>query len=243
MVLGIACSLFIQKGSAFVNFLLFSLGIVFSLSILFMEIVVSRVIIKFFKYWTVGKAIFWYGCVFLFAGATNFLYKSILGGFNEFNISEFIYVVLRTAAISFTVVFIIIGMYQFFNRRRLSGMIVSETNFEVTTSDGKSVSLDLNAILYIVSDDNYVDVHYFSKDQTRAKLVLRSSLKNIENQIVNPISPIQRCHRKYLIHVKLFEVEKATSRSMTLSLKNYSDKVPVSSQHVKSIREFIELSK
>jgi DNA-binding LytR/AlgR family response regulator len=205
-----------------------------------MEFVVSRLISRFFNHWTVGKAIFWYGCVFLFAGATNFLYKSILGGFSEFNTSEFVYVVLRTAAISFTVVFIIIGMYQFFNRKRLSKMIVSESNFEVTTSDGKSIQLDLTALLYIVSDDNYVDVHYLSADGARDKLVLRSSLKNIETQIVNPISPIQRCHRKYLINTHRFKVEKATSRSMTLLLKNYGDSIPVSSQHVKFIKSALE---
>jgi DNA-binding LytR/AlgR family response regulator len=131
-------------------------------------------------------------------------------------------------------------MYQFFNRKRLSKMIVSESNFEVTTSDGKSIQLDLTALLYIVSDDNYVDVHYLSADGARDKLVLRSSLKNIETQIVNPISPIQRCHRKYLINTHRFKVEKATSRSMTLLLKNYGDSIPVSSQHVKFIKSALE---
>ena len=250
MILGLSGSMFIfvynpfgiadQKGPAYINFLLFSLGIVFALSIVFMEFVVSRLFSKFFKYWTVGKAILWYGCVLLFAGAINFLYKNILGGFSEFSMNEFLFVMLRTFAISFTLIFVIIGIYQFFNRKQLSNMIVSEKNFEISTSDGKTVKLNLDNLLYIVSDDNYVDVHYLTKDHTRDKLILRSSLKNIETQIVNPISPISRCHRKYLINTAYFAIQKATSRSMTLILKEYDDTIPVSSQHVKSIKRTLD---
>jgi len=244
--LGLGGSLFIllynpfeianQAGESVLNVvLLFSLGIIFSLAIIFMEWVIPSFLPKMFQKWNFGKAIAWYTLVILFTGAVIFFYKSYLGGFRDFTVVEFFLVLLRILVISITVAFFIVGAFQILNRRKLS-LISSGESFQITSSDGKTIKIDLSDILFVSSDDNYVDIHYL-EGSAREKLILRSSLKNIEEQVVNPLSPIIRCHRQFLINVNRFEIKKANSRSMTLSAKNQSDEIPVSSRFVESVKK------
>ncbi|MEO0571184.1 MAG: LytTR family transcriptional regulator DNA-binding domain-containing protein [Bacteroidota bacterium] len=243
-LLGIGGSLFIllynpfeiarQAGELSINLLLFSLGVVFAASIIFMEWLFPWLFPHFYKKWNIGKALLWYTLVFLFAGTINFIYKSYLGGFREFTLQEWVLVLARTLAISGTVAFFIVGIYQLLNRNKLVRLVSGE-QFTIKASDGKSYTLDLNQILYLSSDDNYVDIHYLEHND-RKKLIVRSSLKHLEAQLVNPISPIQRCHRQYLINTAQFAIQKATSRSMLLKLVGQPDSIPVSSQYVKDIK-------
>ena len=245
LLLGISCSLFIflynpfgianQAGDWYIDLLLFSLGLVFSLAIIFMEWVIPPLFPGVFKKWNIGKALVWYTLVIVFAGAINFLYKSYLGGFRDFTFMEFLFVLLRTVVISFTVAFFIVGIVQLLNRKKLA-TIASGENFQLMSGDGKKLWINLNDILYVSSDDNYVDVHYILNGK-REKHILRSSLKNIEKQIVNPISSIVKCHRQFLINTNRFEIKKATSRGMTLLGKASADEVPVSSKYVEIIRK------
>ena len=225
-----------QAGESVLNvLLLFSLGLIFSLAIIFMEWVVPSLVPRVFQRWNIGKALVWYALVTLFTGAIIFFYKSYLGGFRDFTLTEFFLVLLRILVISVTVAFVIVGALQILNRRKLS-LISSGESFQITSGDGKTFNIDLNDILYVTSDDNYVDIHYQAGSVTE-KHILRSSLKNIEEQIVNPISPIVRCHRQFLINVDKFEIKKATSRSMTLFMKNLGDEIPVSSRYVESVKK------
>ncbi len=247
MLLGICGSLFIllynpfeiarQAGELSINLLLLSLGLVFALSIIFMEWTIPWLLPQYFKKWNVGKALFWYTLVFVFAGTINFLYKSYLGGFREFTFLEWFFVLVRTLAISGTVAFFIVGIYQLLNRNKIASLVAGE-QFTIQASDGKSYTLNLNQILYLSSDDNYVDIHYL-EDGNRKKLTIRSSLKYLETQLVNPISPIKRCHRRYLINTNLVTIQKSTSRSMVLELLGQADIIPVSSQYVKDIKASI----
>ncbi len=244
ILLGICGSVFIllynpfeiaeQAGSIYMNLLLFSLGLVFALAIIFMEWAIPWLFPKYFKKWNIGKALLWYTLVFLFAGSINFLYKSYLGEFSDFTILEWVFVLARTLAISGTVALVIVGLYQLLNKNKLARLVSGE-QFTFKVSDGKSYTLNLNQILYLSSDDNYVDIHYL-EEGIRKKLTVRSSLKHLETQLVNPISPIQRCHRQFLINISKVRVQKSTSRSMVLVLLDQPDSIPVSSQYVKDVK-------
>ena len=145
--------------------------------------------------------------------------------------------VLRTSIISFTVAFALVGAFQFLNRKKIS-LITSGEAFQINSTDGKTLQINLNDILYVSSDDKYVDIHYL-KNVEREKFILRSSLKNIEDQVVNPISPLIRCHRRFLININHFQIIKSVSRRLTLRLKNQEDQIPVSNQYVKAIRNLL----
>jgi hypothetical protein len=249
-LLGVCCSLFIlvynpfgiadQRNDLFASLIIFSLGILFSISIVFMEFVIPRIFPKPFRYWTFEKAIVWYTHLAVFVGTVNFLYKSYLESFRSFTFEEFLFVLLRTSVISLTVAFIVVGLLQFFNRNKLS-TITSGVNFKIKSTDGKIFQINLNTILFISSDDNYVDIHLMENNDRR-KLIVRSSLKNIESQLVNPISPIIRCHRQYLVNKNKFKLENTTSRNMTLHCVETGDQIPVSRNHEKSVRSQMSIN-
>ena len=249
VMVGLGCSLFIllfkpfgienSTGEWWVYLVIFSLGVLFILSILFMEWLIPTLFPAPFKKWTVGKALIWYTLVILFIGAMIFLYKSFWGGFSEFTWTDFLKVLGRILGIGITVTFFVLGIWQYLNRNRLSLVSITE-EYIITSQNGKPVRLNLKEILYISSDDNYVDVHLES-DGVRKKEILRSSLKNIEEQIVNPLSPILRCHRGYLINIEYFEILKASSRNMIIGLKNYGDEIPVSKQYAETIKQRLQV--
>jgi len=249
LAIGLSSSIFIlvfkpfgienQTGDWFVDIIILSLGIVFFLSVLLMEFIIPKIIPKIFEKWNLGKAIVWYAWVILFVGAIMFTYKSYLGGFRDFTWTEYFFVLGRILGIGITVSFFVLGILSYLNRNRLS-LISSTENYRIEVPNAKPIQLNLNQVMYIVSDDNYVDVHMVANGK-RKKLVIRSSLKNIESQIVNPLSPIYRCHRKYLINIAYFKVKKNTSRNTSLQLINYAENIPVSKQYVDAIVKLLQI--
>ncbi|QNL20433.1 LytTR family transcriptional regulator DNA-binding domain-containing protein [Hyphobacterium sp. CCMP332] len=247
LLIGVVCSLFIliynpfdiadQSGRSFyVDFLIFLLGIIFSASVIFMDWLVPRIYPGLFKNWTVGKTLLWYVLVFLFTGMNIYFYKSFLGGFQQFEFNDFIMVLFRIVIISFTVIFFILGITQFLNLKKVS-KIASGTDFEIKSKDDKSFIVNLRNLIYVKSDDNYVDIFFWSKEEGLKKRVFRSSLRNIENQIVRPFSTIKKCHRQYLINTIHFEIQNLSSKAMTLKDKKSKEIVPVSGRYVNTIRK------
>ncbi|WP_235537788.1 LytTR family DNA-binding domain-containing protein [Sediminicola sp. YIK13] len=244
-----SCSIFIlifepfeienQTGEWYVDLIIFSLGIIFFLSILLIEFLVPKVIPKLFENWNFGKAILWYAWVILFVGAVMFTYKSYLGGFRDFTWMEYFSVLGRILIIGITVSFFTLGVISYLNRQRFS-LISSNENYKIKAPNSKSIRLNLNNVMYIVSDDNYVDIH-LNADGKREKIVFRSSLKNIESQIVTSLTPIYRCHRRHLINIKFFEIKKNTSRNVKIQLINYDDEIPVSKQYADLIVSLLQV--
>ena len=249
IVVGLSASFFIllykpfgienTTGELYVDFVIFSLGILFIFSVLFMEWLMPVIFPKWFRNWTLGKALLWYTLVLVFIAIVNFLYKSYWSNFMEFTWIDFLMVLGRTFVISITVCFFVLGIWQYFNRRKMALISANET-YNVTTLNSQQLKLNLKDTLYISSDDNYVDIHYLSGGE-RKKIVLRSSLKNIEGQVTNPLSPIHRCHRRYLINIAHFIVKDSRSRSMLLGLKNHPDEIPVSKQYARGILNLLSI--
>ena len=184
----------------YVDLIVLSLGLLFILTILFFEWLIPSIFPRFFQKWNLGKAIIWYSIVILFIGAVNFFYKSYLGGFADFTWIEFFNVLGRVMVIAVTVSFFILGIWNYLNQRKLSMTTLNE-EYVVSSQTGQTLRLKLADILYITSDDNYVDIHYV-ENGARKKTLFRSSLKNVESQIVHRLSPIRRCHRQFLINTR-----------------------------------------
>nr|WP_297916115.1 LytTR family DNA-binding domain-containing protein [uncultured Allomuricauda sp.] len=246
-LIGVLCSVFIiifkpfnienKTGALYEYLVLFSLGILFSSSIYVWEFVVPSLFPKSFKKWTLGRAILWYSLMTLFVGALMFLYKSYLGGFSDFTFKEYLFVCGRVFLISTTVSFFVLGLISYTQKSKISSIASNESCF-VKASNGKVTQLFFHEILYIESDENYVDINLL-KNGERRKEVIRSSLKNIEDQLVYAISPIYRCHRKFLINFKYFEVLDSSTRSMTIQLKGGGTILPVSKQYVTQINQLL----
>ncbi|MEM9888553.1 MAG: LytTR family DNA-binding domain-containing protein [Bacteroidota bacterium] len=220
------------------NLILLSMGLIFSLSIYGMEFWIPGLFKSRFKKWTLGKAILWYTWLLLFVSAVMFLAKSFFGGFSDFTVLEYVYVTGRIAGIGLIISFFTLGIFSYFNNRTIASLSSNE-QYQITAPNAKPITLHLNEVLYIVSDDNYVDIHIKSK-KGRSKIVFRSSLKNIESQIVHPLSPLYRCHRRYIINATYFKVKSRKSRNASLELVPFGDEIAVSSRYASNILEQIE---
>jgi hypothetical protein len=220
------------------NIITIGLGVLFSSSIYFMEFILPALSIKLFKKWYLGKAILWYAWVIIFVSGIMFLAKSFLAGFNDFTFLEFINVIGRISVISLTVSFLSLGIISFLNRQRIA-LISSGETYKITAPNAKPIQLNLQELLYIASDDNYVDIHLHSNGK-RDKIVFRSSLKNIEDQIVNPLSPMYRCHRRYLVNINYFKIKSSKVRNTSISLLNYEDEIPVSNKYTSDILRLLQ---
>ncbi len=249
ILIGLSASVFILLYEPFgientigewhVNLVIFSLGIIFIFSVLFIEFYIPKLLPHFFNRWTLGKALFWYPLVIVFVGGVQFLYKSWWGGWHDFTMLEFIMVLGRTLGIGLTVTFFVLGVWQFFNRNRLS-QLTSREKYKIITSDGKTVILNISEVLYIASDDNYVDIHLQSGEPKQKKIVLRSSLKNIEAQLSHPLSPIHRCHRQYLINVHYFYIVSENHRKMKIGMEGEGPDIPVSQKYRDTIKKKLQ---
>ncbi len=228
-----------ENAAWYVYLIIFGFGIVFMVSILIMEVLIPMLFPELFKKWTLGKALIWYSVLLLFISINIFLYKSYWEDFDDFTWQGFWLILKRTLVICFVICFLTLGIWKYLNKEKLSLLTLNE-NYLVTTENGKSITLNLNEILYIKSDDNYVDIYYESNG-IKKRITLRSSLKNLASQLINPISPILRCHRRYLINSKFFEIEKLSSRSAILILKKYEEKIPVSQNYVRQIKQQLSL--
>ncbi|QBA64010.1 LytTR family transcriptional regulator DNA-binding domain-containing protein [Muriicola soli] len=228
-----------KTGSAYFNLAVFGLGLVFFLSIYFIEFLIPELFSSLYKNWSFGKAVIWYAWLILFVGAVMFISKSYLSGFRDFTWTEYFYVLGRLLGIGITVSFFVIGLFNYVNRKKYT-LLSSNENYLITAANTKSLRLNLNDVMYMVSDDNYVDIH-IERNGIRKKLVFRSSLKNIEDQIVNPITPIYRCHRRHLINITGFQLKKNTSRITTIEHKKYKDEIPVSKQYVSQITGLLQI--
>lgn len=242
-LLGVITSLFViifqpfdirdKTGIWYFELLVFLLGLIFSLAIYVMEFLIPSVFSDSFKNWNIGKAMLWYSWLILFVSGVMFFSKSFLSDFNDFTATEFFMVIGRIVVLSLVVSFFSLGMYAYLRREKIDSVASSEW-VKLTGPNAKPLTLRIKEILYIASADNYVDIHTLAKGGHK-KFVFRSSLKNIEDQLVGPITPIYRCHRRFLINVQHFEIGSDKSRNVTVVLKNSEVIIPVSNKYATEI--------
>ncbi|MBL4643314.1 MAG: LytTR family transcriptional regulator [Flavobacteriaceae bacterium] len=92
--------------------------------------------------------------------------------------------------------------------------------------------IDLNDLLYIQSNQNYISIYYLNDHRIKSHL-LRISLVNALKQITS--ENIIQCHRSYLVHLN--SIEKITGNAQGLKLQLPQNiVVPVSRSFVKEFK-------
>ena len=86
------------------------------------------------------------------------------------------------------------------------------------------------AVMFIRSEDNYVQIHYLDKNRTR-KFVLRSSMRALENDLSK--HGLVRCHRSYFINPSFIKiVHRDGSGLIVAELKQDGfDSIPISRKY------------
>jgi hypothetical protein len=97
----------------------------------------------------------------------------------------------------------------------------------------KSVSVPINEIIYIHSMDNYIKIGLQKNGIIQKPLVLRSTLKKIEDNI-GTFECFYRCHRSYIVNLSWVKEIVGNSISKKFVLKCNGFEVPISRAKINS---------
>jgi hypothetical protein len=105
----------------------------------------------------------------------------------------------------------------------------------ISETSGENLTLLVSEVVFIQSADNYVEIAYIERDEIRKKLI-RNTMKNMELRI-KQYSNFIRCHRTCIINTHYIEKLHQDYSSHWISLKGYSEKIPVSRQYLLKLKE------
>ena len=95
-----------------------------------------------------------------------------------------------------------------------------------------------DAVIFIKSEENYVQIHYLDKDKTR-KFVLRSSMRALEDVLSK--KGLVRCHRSYFInpvYIKIVHRDESGQIVAELNQSGY-DGIPISRKYQDEITKLL----
>lgn len=102
-------------------------------------------------------------------------------------------------------------------------------------TDTIKLSISSDAVIYVESQDNYVQIHYLLDDKLQSYL-LRVSTQKLEEQFSG--TSLMRCHRSFIINtskIKLFREE--LGKSFLVLEGDDSKRIPISKNYLKAISE------
>jgi hypothetical protein len=106
----------------------------------------------------------------------------------------------------------------------------------IAENEKDKLNLHAAQLLFIESADNYSNIVYTENGATK-KLLLRGSLKRIENQVSHP--SIKRCHRAYIVNLDNVEKIEGNAAGYRLYLTNCSEIIPVSRSYSNDVLQIL----
>ena len=95
------------------------------------------------------------------------------------------------------------------------------------------ISIDENAIYYVVSQDNYVQIYYELNGQL-CSYMLRCRTQRLEEMLSD--TSLVRCHRSYIVNIKKVQFYKNEHDHGTITLSHADARqIPVSKSYYKSV--------
>jgi len=199
--------------------------------------------INSFKNWTVLKEILWNIWILLSLATGYFIYFRVIGTF-----SFSFYILLKVLVISAIPISILIP----YNRNRLlrnhlqSALELNKYLEDKAHPSPKIVhlksdyekddlSVDVNALLFIRSANNYIEVFWQGKSGIRSQMI-RCTLKYAEDAFKD-YSFIFKCHRTYIVNINYVKKVEGKSQGYTLYVGGDEYTVTVSRNYIPSFKE------
>ena len=105
----------------------------------------------------------------------------------------------------------------------------------ISENGSENLSLLISDVALIKSADNYVEI-VFMEDKYLKRKLIRSTLKNIEQQL-KPYPNFIRCHRICIINTHYIEKLNRKFNTYWLTIKGLQDPIPVSRQYLLKLKE------
>ncbi len=114
--------------------------------------------------------------------------------------------------------------------------VVSEK--EITTITTKNndefLELNINNLVYIKSEGNYVGFFIASNNNQIKETVIRTTMKNIDSQLTKNKNII-RCHKSYIVNANFFHKITGNARGYQLISSKIENSIPVSRNFSKTL--------
>ncbi|RIV34882.1 LytTR family transcriptional regulator [Flagellimonas lutimaris] len=94
--------------------------------------------------------------------------------------------------------------------------------------------LNLNSLLYIQSQDNYIEIHYL-KDGDYTKYLMRGTLK----KILKDFSFLLKVHRSFIVNPYKIKCLEGNSNKAAISFKDVAISIPVSKSYYSSVKNYL----
>jgi hypothetical protein len=203
--------------------------------------------------WTLLKEYIHIGFVLVLAGLSSFLMRDLIYN-NPNNWSwNYFYEEIRNCFVAGIFFYFFLRLTSFyFESKKGSPFVlqfiplttepqqtISESNLFISTQVKQDdFSLDIDHLLFVKADGNYIELTQSSGNQITTE-VKRISLTQFETQITD-YPHFFRCHRTYLVNI--FKVEKVSGNSQgyLLSFHETTIKVPVSRKQIDSFNSYYQ---
>jgi hypothetical protein len=200
-----------------------------------------------FNNWSLLHEYLHVGFVLLLCGIVSFLMRDLIYN-NKLNWSlQYLYEEIRNCYVAgiFFYFFLRLSGFYFQSKKGLPFVvqfvplanepektILKSTLFINTQVKQDDFTLDLEHLLFVKADGNYIELTKTENEETTVELK-RISLTQFEKQIID-YPHFFRCHRTYLVN--MFKIQKVTGNSQgyLLSFYNTDLKVPVSRNQIES---------
>jgi len=176
----------------------------------------------------------WLAWTLLLIASVVFLLYNWLGGWHDFHWSSYLGFIRD---VSLLVSFPVAGFLFYIRHEWLKSEYVQLLAIHVanpaaarlvhfSSDNGKDqVSVALDDLLYLESQDNYVAVTWMEREVRRASLI-RSSLKRLEETLDEPL--LVRCHRSFMVNLARVRGCRGNRHGLQLTLEGTDRTVPVS---------------
>ncbi len=214
-----------------------------SLNLLILPSVLPKLFVS--EQWNIRKEILWNSWHLFVITSGNLLYYSYLEMF-QFDIGLIIKIVIY----SLIPISILISINQ---ERLLRSNLKTAVELNDKLQERKSIqekmiffesdylkgglAIKVSSLLLVRSANNYIEVFWLEKDETKSHLI-RSSLQKAE-ELLKDYKFIFRCHRSYIVNINSIEKIEGNFQGYKLFIQNIDFHIPVSQNYIPMFKEII----
>jgi len=133
--------------------------------------------------------------------------------------------------------FSLYGRYAYFHS--LVGVSIRPEMYVSIKGEGKeNLKIDPDQIIYVQSDDNYIDLFLADEKQPGRKLIFRCTLKSFADQLKDH-PQFFRIHRSIIANIRYLTVDKRPVKSVTMTYQSFTAELPISKSYLADIENLL----
>jgi hypothetical protein len=197
--------------------------------------------------WTLGKEIFHLSIMLLCIGIADFLVRDFIYD-NPNNWSfQYFYEEIRNTFLVGTLLLIIVlplNLERLIHKSTKSleklklqtpNAILKPQLIQISANN-ENYQFDVEQFLFAKVESNYTEIYIYEADEVK-KTLFRITLKELETHLQS-FPNIYKTHRSYLVNLNKITACAGNAQGYQLSLKNYSETIPVSRSNIKAFNAY-----